>query len=100
MWYLVGAELVPGTDATAFAQEYGDELAPAKVAAIEQWRLQTLGTIADQLTVTAGVSAVVAIALAVLMTALFVRMLVARDAGPLAIQRAIGADDVASVSST
>jgi putative ABC transport system permease protein len=93
MWYMVGAQLAPGTDATALAQEYGDELAPAKVAAIEQWRDQTLGTIADQITVTAAVSALVAIALAVLMTALFVRMLVARDAGPLAIQRAIGADD-------
>jgi putative ABC transport system permease protein len=93
MWYMVGAQLAPGTDATALAQEYGDELAPAKVAAIEQWRDQTLGTIADQITVTAAVSAFVAIALAVLMTALFVRMLVARDAGPLAIQRAIGADD-------
>jgi putative ABC transport system permease protein len=93
MWYMVGAQLAPGTDATALAQEYGDELAPAKVAAIEQWRDQTLGTIADQITVTAAVSAVVAIALAVLMTALFVRMLVARDAGQLAIQRAIGADD-------
>jgi putative ABC transport system permease protein len=93
MWYVVGIELAPDTDATAIAEEYGDRFAPAKVAAIEQWRLQTLGTIADQMTVTAGVSALVAIALAVLMTALFVRMLVARDAGPLAIQRAIGADD-------
>jgi putative ABC transport system permease protein len=42
---------------------------------------------------TAVVSAVVAIALAVLMTALFTRMLVARDSGQIAIQRAVGADD-------
>lgn len=93
MWYVVGIELAPDTDASAIAEEYGDRFAPAKVAAIEQWRAQTLGPIADQITVTAGVSALVAIALAVLMTALFVRMLIARDAGPLAIQRAIGADD-------
>jgi putative ABC transport system permease protein len=93
MWYVVGVELAPGTDATAFAEEYGGELAPAKVSAMDQWRDQTLGTIADQITVTAGVSAVVAIALAVLMTVLFTRMLIARDAGQLAIQRAIGADD-------
>ena len=93
MWYVIGAQLAAGTDATATAQDYGAQLAPARVAAIEQWRDQTLGPIADQLTVAAGVAAVVAIALAVLMTALFVRMLLARDAGPIAIQRAIGADD-------
>jgi putative ABC transport system permease protein len=93
MWYVVGIETAPGTDATATAEAYGDRFAPAKVAAIEQWRTQTLGPIADQITVTAGVSAVVAILLAVLMTGLFTRMLIARDAGQLAIQRAIGADD-------
>jgi putative ABC transport system permease protein len=93
MWYVIGVELAPGTDATATAEGYGDRFAPAKVAAIEQWRLQTLGPIADQITVAAAVSALVAVALAVLMTALFTRMLVARDAGQIAVQRAIGADD-------
>jgi putative ABC transport system permease protein len=93
MWYTIGVELAAGTDATATALELGDQLAPARVAAVEQWREQTLGPIAGQLTIAAAVSAVVAIALAVLMTALFVRMLLARDAGPIAIQRAIGADD-------
>lgn len=93
MWYMAGVELAPGVDATDKAQEYTERLAPAKVADIEQWRVQTLGPIAEQITVTAAVSAVVAVALAVLMTALFTRMLVARDAGQIAIQRAVGADD-------
>ena len=93
MWYVIGVQLAGGVDATAAAQELGPQLAPARVAAIEQWRDQTLGPIADQLRVAAGVAALVAIALAVLMTALFTRMLLARDAGPIAIQRAIGADD-------
>ncbi len=93
MWYMIGVEVAAGTDVTAMAQEYGDQWAPAKVADIEQWRSQTIGPIAEQITVAAVVSAVVAIALAILMTALFVRMLLARDAGQVAIQRAIGADD-------
>jgi putative ABC transport system permease protein len=93
MWFTIGVDLAAGTDATEVAQAYGDRVAPAKVAAIEQWRVQTLGPIAEQIRVTAVVSAVVAIALAVLMTALFTRMLIARDAGQIAIQRAIGADD-------
>ena len=93
MWYTIGVELAPGTDATEKAAAYTDQLAPAKVADIEQWRVQTLGPIASQLTITAIGSAVVAVALTVLMTALFTRMLVARDAGQIAIQRAVGADD-------
>lgn len=68
-------------------------LTSATVADIEQWQIQTLGPIAGQLTVTAAAATVVAIALAVLMTSLFTGMLIARDAGQIAIQRAVGADD-------
>ncbi|EYR63191.1 hypothetical protein N866_02370 [Actinotalea ferrariae CF5-4] len=93
MWYVVGVALAPGTDAAATAQAYGDQLAPAKVHDIEQWRAQTLRPIARQMTVTAAISAVVAVALVGLMTALFTRMILARDAGPIAVQRALGADD-------
>ena len=93
MWYTVGVELAPGADRGAKVAAYSDQLAPAKVADIEQWRIQTLGPIAQQITVTAVVSAVVALALAALMTALFTRMLLARDAGQIAVQRAVGADD-------
>lgn len=93
MWYMIGVQLAPGADSGEKAAEYADQLAPAKVADIEQWRVQTLGPIAEQITVTAVVSAVVALALAALMTALFTRMLLARDAGQIAVQRALGADD-------
>ncbi|HLS46807.1 MAG TPA: ABC transporter permease [Ornithinicoccus sp.] len=93
MWYTIGVELAPEVDRGDKAAAYSDQLAPAKVADIEQWRTQTLGPIAQQITVTAVVSAVVALALAALMTALFTRMLLARDAGQIAVQRAVGADD-------
>jgi putative ABC transport system permease protein len=93
MWYMVGVELAPGVDAAAKTQEYAELLAPATVADIEQYRVQTVGPIAEQTMITAIVSVVIALALAVLMTALFTRMLIARDAGQIAIQRAVGADD-------
>jgi putative ABC transport system permease protein len=93
MWYAIGVDLAQGADATEVSQAYADQLAPGKISDIDRWRGQTLGPIAGQLTVAAVVAAVVAVALAVLMTALFTRMLVARDEGPIAIQRAIGADD-------
>lgn len=93
MWFTIGVEVAPGADVTAMSEEYGEQVAPAKVADIDRWQSQTLGPIAGQLTVTSVVAALVAVALAVLMTALFARMLVARDAGQIAVQRAIGADD-------
>ncbi|MFA9429885.1 FtsX-like permease family protein [Egicoccus sp. AB-alg2] len=93
MWYMVGVDLAAGTDAGAKAAAYADEFAPAKIADIGQWRVQTLGPIAQQITTAAVVAAIVAVALAMLMTALFNRMLLARDGGQVAIQRAIGADD-------
>lgn len=93
MWYMVGVDLAPGVDATEKTQVYTELLASANVADIEQWRVQTLGPIALQIMITAVVSAIAAVALAVLITALFTRMLVTRDAGQIAIQRAIGADD-------
>ncbi len=93
MWYPIVVQFAPGTDVTAKAAAYGERFAPATVADIEQWRAQTLGPIAEQITVTAIVAAVAAVALAVLMAGLFTRMLLARDAGQIAIQRAIGADD-------
>lgn len=93
MWYMVGVELAAGADATEKTQAYSEQLAPATVADINQWRAQTLGPITGQIMVTAVFSAAIALALAMLMTALFMRMLTARDAGQIAIQRAVGADD-------
>lgn len=93
MWYMIGVELVAGTDPALKTADYRARFAPATVADIEQWRAQTLGPIAEQITVTAVVAAVVALALAALMTALFTRMILARDAGPIAVQRALGAGD-------
>ena len=94
MWHVIGIQLVAGVDATEVVASYRDQVAPGTIADIAQWRAQTLGPIAGQITVTAIVSAVVAIALAVLMAALFTRMLLARDDDQIAIQRALGADDL------
>ncbi len=90
---MIGVELAPGSDATATAPGYGERFTPARGAAIEQWQCQTLGPIVDQITVAAGVAGLVAVALAALMTALFARMLLARDSGPISIQQGIGTGD-------
>lgn len=93
MWYTVGVALVPGADSRALATAYAADFSPATVADIDQWRSQTLGPIAGQISVTAVVSAVTALVLVALMTAMFIRMLLVRDAGQIAVQRAVGADD-------
>lgn len=93
MWYVIGIDLIPGADADATGAALNQDLAPATVADVQTWRAQTLGPVSDQLGRTALACAVVAIALAALMTAMFTRMLLARDGAQIAIQRAIGIDD-------
>lgn len=93
MWHFVGVTLADDVDPVAKARTLGEQFAPATVADIDRWTGQTLGPMARQIVVVAVVAALVAVALAVLMTSLFTRMLVARDTGQIAIQRAIGADD-------
>jgi len=93
MWYVIGIDLIAGADAAAVGAALNQDLAPATVADVQTWRAQTLGPVSDQLGRTALACAVVAIALAALMTAMFTRMLLARDSAQIAIQRAIGIDD-------
>lgn len=54
-----------------------------------------MGPISRQVTEAAGIAGVVAVALSVLMTAMFTRMLLAGDASQVAVQRAIGTSDAA-----
>lgn len=93
MWYVIGIDLIAGADAAAAGAALNQDLAPATVADVQTWRAQTLGPVSDQLGRTALACVVVAIALAALMTAMFTRMLLARDGAQIAIQRAIGIDD-------
>lgn len=75
------------------AERLGAALPGARVVVVDAYRVQTLGPVIDRIGTTAGVAAAAALAIAVLITVLSTRMVLAADAGQIAIQRALGLPD-------
>ncbi len=83
-------DLAPGADIAAKMHEYSELFAPARVTDLDSYLSQTLGSTIDGLVmVTAGATAV-GIAVAVLITSLFLRMLISKDAKRIAIMKSLG----------
>ena len=86
----VSLDLAPGADIAAKMHEYSELFAPARVTDLDSYLSQTLGSTIDGLVmVTAGATAV-GIAVAVLITSLFLRMLISKDAKRIAIMKSLG----------
>jgi putative ABC transport system permease protein len=86
----VSMDLAPGVDIAAKRHEYSELFAPARVTDLDGYLSQTLGNTIDGLiAVTAGATAV-GIAVAVLITSLFLRMLISKDAKRIAIMKSLG----------
>ncbi len=86
----VSLDLAPGADIAAKMHEYSELFAPARVTDLGSYLSQTLGSTIDGLVmVTAGATAV-GIAVAVLITSLFLRMLISKDAKRIAIMKSLG----------
>lgn len=91
--YSFAVDLTDGADSSSTRQRLAAAAPDARVADVEDYRAQTLGPVTGRMASTAGVAAAVAIALAVLVSVLTTRMLLAGDAGQIAIQRALGTPD-------
>ncbi|OMG58019.1 ABC transporter permease [Tessaracoccus sp. ZS01] len=93
MWYSLAVTLGEGVDGGAKLAEYAQAWPEARPAQMRDFQDQQLGPISERVTQVAFLSGGVALALAVLMTAMFTRMLLAGDASQIAVQRAVGAPD-------
>lgn len=93
MWYVLAARLTDASQAEPAAERLSGQLPGVRVSEVDRYREQQLGPIAGQITFAGILSALAAMLLAVLMTMMFTRMLLASDRGQVAIQRAIGATD-------
>jgi putative ABC transport system permease protein len=86
----VSIDLEPGVPVAEKVREYADALGHARVTHLEEYLRQTLGsTISGLLSVSIG-ALLLGGAVSVLITSLFFRMLVARDARRIAIMQSIG----------
>jgi putative ABC transport system permease protein len=90
LWYAVSVDFIDGTDIAAKVDEYSELFAPAKVVDIYGYISQTLESTIQQFTTVTLAVTVAAITVAVLITALFMRLMLARDRGQITIMKGLG----------
>jgi len=90
IWFTLNLDVVDGVSITEKIEEYGDAFYPAKVTDVDNYIYQTMGGIIDQLELVVIFAIALAIAIAVLITAMFFKMLIAKDASQIAIMRSLG----------
>jgi putative ABC transport system permease protein len=90
LWYTMSLDLFSTDGAAAKRQEYAEAFFPARVTDLKGYLSQTLGNTIDQLEMVTWVAIAVGLAVAMLITSLFLRMLISRDAGRIAVMRSLG----------
>jgi len=90
LWYAVSLDLTAESRVEEKVRDYSEAFYPARVTDLEGYLEQTLGNTIGQLRMVTGVALVVGLAVAVLITSLFLTMLVRKDASQIAIMRSLG----------
>ena len=89
LWYVVSVDVKTGINAKL--DEYSKAFYPARVTRLEGYLAQTFGNTIEQMRLITMVAFVIAIFVSILITSLFMRMLIAKDTGQIAIMKSIGA---------
>ena len=87
-WYRISVNV--GADAEQKIEEYAAAFYPAKITHIDGYLEQTFAGTTDQLTLLTVVAIGVAIIVAILITSLFLKMLIAKDMSQIAIMKGLG----------
>ncbi len=90
LWYTASIDLVSHADIGKKVKEYSERFHPARVTDMESYIAQTLGNTIDQLRKVTIVAIGAALAVAVLITSLFLKMIISKDAGRIAIMKSLG----------
>nr|NLD39950.1 FtsX-like permease family protein [Actinomycetales bacterium] len=93
MWATLYADFAPGTEVEATIASYAADHPDLKVSSVPAYVDATLGGTIDSLARASIYALVIGLAVAGLITALFMRMLIARDVFPVAVMRALGFRD-------
>ncbi len=89
-WYVVNLDMKPGVDLSTKMEEYSQVFYPAKVVGMDDYVQQTFGETITQLQKITLLTVLVAVVISMLMTALFFKMLLTKDAANMAIMRMLG----------
>lgn len=90
LWYIVSMDLAEGVDIREKMDYYQNAYTTAQVNDIKEYTQQTLGNIIDRMGIVVIGGIAIAIIIAVLITALFLRMLLSKDMSQIAIMRSVG----------
>lgn len=90
LWYIVSMDMAQGVDIHQKMDYYKNAYNSAQVNDIKEYTRQTLGNIIDQMSLIVIGGIAIAIIIAVLITALFLRMLLSKDMSQIAIMRSVG----------
>ena len=93
LWYSLGGSLAPGAaaDAREVAADLTAQLPGLRVFAAEDHQEQLLGPLSERVSATAAMTSGAALLLAALLTVMIMRLWIAAEATPIAVQRALGA---------
>jgi putative ABC transport system permease protein len=90
LWYVININLNEGISPNDKMDEYADEFSEIKATGIDEYLEQTLGGTINQLKLVAVFSFLLAIAIAILITALFLKMMLTKESKDIAVMRSIG----------
>lgn len=90
LWYDISANLAEGADINAKIEWYNDLFPSIQMMGIDKYMDQTFGATIRQMEVVTWVVTGIAAIIAALITALFFKMMLARDAGQIAIMKSLG----------
>lgn len=90
IWFTVNIDLKAGVSLESKQEEYSQHFHPAKVTNVNDYVNQTLGGIIEQLRLVVKFAFALAIAISALMTAMFFKMLMVREAREIAIMKSMG----------
>lgn len=90
LWYVVSLNVKPGVNSNEKIEEYQKAFFPAKVTDMDDYLSQTLGATIKQLKLVTVFAIVIAIALAILITTLFFKMMIAKDESQIMIMKSLG----------
>lgn len=90
LWYTVYADITDNAHITQKVSEYTSAFSNAKVTEVSEFVRQTMGNVIEQLEMATIFAVGIALGIAVLITAMFFKMLVAKEASQISILQSIG----------
>ncbi|MFJ8353953.1 ABC transporter permease [Bacillus paramycoides] len=90
LWFIVNIDIKPTVNMQDKMKEYKQNFNSAKITDTDEYLSQTLGETIKQLQLVTQVAIMIAITISILITAMFFKMLLAKDSSQILIMRSIG----------